>query len=114
AGFLIFASSNCVFDFDFNSFGTPKYALNLFKEVLPEGFFVSIPRTIFVIIVSGLRGWNGPNLGFVTLDISKNSLYPLMIDSLLPLIIMFSAFTIETRVPFMSNFATCEQSLPAI
>src|SRR5579875_241829 len=100
--------------FDLNSLGTPRYALSLLSAASPEGlFFGSMPRTILVIMVSGLRGWNGPNFGLLMLAISRNFRYSSITISFLPLNMMFSELTMETRDPFISILATWEQSLPA-
>ena len=47
------------------------------------------------------------------LAIFRKSLYSLMMLLLVPLIMTFSQFTIETLVPCSSIFATFEASLPA-
>jgi hypothetical protein len=88
---------------------------SLFKAADPLDFDLGIiPLTILVKIPDGVLGWNGPCFGWTTLAIfslSKKDSITLDLD---PEKRALSEFTITTEFPVSSNFATLEQSRPAI
>ena len=112
---LIMALSNLTLLYAPSSLGAPMYARSLRCAALPDGFSLgSMPLIIREIIVSGLLGWNGPCFGCSMLAISRNSLYSPTMLARVPLIMILSQLTSETRLPPRSSFATFEASLPAM